>query len=103
MYAVIETGGKQYRVSKGLVLLIEKINGDAGDVVALERVLAVSQGDSLLLGEPILPNASVSAQILEQTKGDKVYAFRFKRRKGMRKKVGHRQLYTRIKIKEITA
>jgi len=103
MYAVIETGGKQYRVSPGSFLLVEKLEGDKGSEVMFERVLAVSKDEGLLLGSPLLPGASVSAEIVEQTKGDKVYAFRFKRRKGLQKKIGHRQLYTRVKIKEVTA
>ncbi|MCF8054519.1 MAG: 50S ribosomal protein L21 [Deltaproteobacteria bacterium] len=101
MYAVIKTGGKQYRVSAGSFLLVEKLEGVKGDIVSFDSVLAVSKEDQLSLGTPFLSGVSVSARIVEQTKGDKVYAFKIRRRKGLRKKVGHRQLYTRVKIEEI--
>ncbi|MEI7591061.1 MAG: 50S ribosomal protein L21 [Deltaproteobacteria bacterium] len=102
MYAVIETGGKQYRVNEGSVLLVEKLIGVTGDEIAFDKILAISKDENLLVGTPLLKNAVVNAQILEQMKAPKVYAFHIRRRKGFRKKVGHRQQYTRVKIKEIS-
>ena len=102
MYAVIKAGGKQYRVNEGTVLLVEKIVGDAGDIVTFDSVLAISKEDKLMLGAPVLEGAKVSGQIVTQMKGPKVYAFKIRRRKGLRKKSGHRQQYTRVKIQKIS-
>ncbi|HVO67745.1 MAG TPA: 50S ribosomal protein L21 [Syntrophales bacterium] len=102
MYAVIKTGGKQHRVSEGDVITVEKINGGKGDVVLFEEVLMVSKGEEIRVGTPLLKGAKVSGEIIEQTKADKLNVFKMKRRKGFKKKTGHRQKLTKMKIKEIS-
>lgn len=100
-YAVIETGGKQYRVQKGDVLEVESLAGNVGETITLSRVLALSSGGSLTVGTPAVAGASVTAEIVEHLRGDKVIAFRKKRRKGYKKKIGHRQDLTKLKISAI--
>lgn len=102
-YAVVETGGKQYRVTQGATLDVERLAGDAGTKVKLSRVLAVSDGTSLTVGTPEISGATVTAEIVKQFRGDKVTAFRKKRRKGFHKKQGHRQELTQLKVQSITA
>ena len=97
MYAVIKTGGKQYRVAEGQRLCVEKLPGQAGDKVTLDQVLFVG-GDSPKIGQPIVAGASVAAEIVGQARGKKVIVFKFRRRKNYRKKAGHRQPYTELKI-----
>jgi large subunit ribosomal protein L21 len=101
MYAVIKTGGKQHRVSEGDVIAIEKINGDKGDAVVFEQVLMVEKEGDIRIGRPLVDGAKVTGEIVAQTKGDKLVVFKMKKRKGFSKKNGHRQLLTRMKIKEI--
>ncbi len=101
-YAIIQTGGKQYKVEKGALLDVEKLEGEAGKEVRLEAVLAVRKASGLQIGRPNLDGVSVKAEIVTQTKGPKVINFKFKRRKGYHRKVGHRQKYTRLKIVEIS-
>ena len=101
-YAIIQTGGKQYRVGKGALLDVEKLEGEAGQEIRLEPVLALRKESGLQVGRPSLEGASVKAQIVMQTKGPKVINFKFKRRKGYHRKVGHRQELTRLKILEIS-
>jgi large subunit ribosomal protein L21 len=100
-YAVIETGGKQYRVQKNDIVDVEKLEGEAGSKVAFDNVLAVSDGTSLSVGQPHVDGAKVKAEIVEQRKGPKVIAFKKKKRKGYRRKIGHRQQLTRLKITEL--
>ncbi len=100
-YAIIQTGGKQYKVGPGTLLDVEKLEGEAGKEVRLEQVLAVRKESGLEVGRPSLAGVAVKAQIVTQTKGPKVINFKFKRRKGYHRKVGHRQKYTRLKILEI--
>jgi large subunit ribosomal protein L21 len=100
-YAVVETGSKQYLVKAGDVITVETLAGDAGAAVALDRVLALSDGKTLQIGAPCVAGATVSAEIVEQTLGPKTVAFKKKRRKGYTRKVGHRQEYTVLKIKAI--
>lgn len=102
MYAVIKTGGKQYRVSEGQKLRVEKLPGSAGDKVTFGEVLLVS-GDSPKIGQPLIKGASVAAEITAQARGEKLIVFKFKRRKNFRRKNGHRQLYTELKITGISA
>jgi large subunit ribosomal protein L21 len=102
MFAVIRTGGKQYKVAKDDVLKVEKLIGDAGGTITFGEVLMVG-GDTLKHGAPLVAGASVAAEILEQGKGDKVIAFKKKRRKSTHRKRGHRQLFTKVKITEISA
>ena len=102
MYAVIKTGGKQYRVSEGQKLRVEKLPGSAGDKITFGEVLLVS-GDTPKIGQPLLKGASVAAEITAQARGEKLIVFKFKRRKNFRRKNGHRQLYTELKITGISA
>jgi large subunit ribosomal protein L21 len=103
MYAVVATGGKQYKVQEGDVLRIEKLAGQVGDEVAFDQVLMVGEGESVRVGRPLLEGASVTASIVEQDKSKKVLVFKFKRRKRYRRKQGHRQPFTAIKINAIQA
>ena len=100
-YAVIETGGKQYRVGAGETLDVERLDGEAGASIALDRVLALSDGTSLTVGTPTVEGAAVTAEILEHLRGPKVISFKKKRRKGYKRKQGHRQELTRIKIVQL--
>jgi large subunit ribosomal protein L21 len=102
MYAVIKTGGKQYKVSAGDLLKIEKLEGAVGDTIELDEVLMVG-GEEVKIGTPLLPNAKVTAVIVEQGKDKKILVFKSKRRKNYRKKYGHRQPLTRLKIMNIEA
>ena len=102
MYAVIKTGGKQYKVSEGDTLKIEKIAGSVGETVELSEVLMVG-GEEVQIGTPLLPGAKVTARIVEQGKDKKILVFKSKRRKGYRKTYGHRQTITRLKITGIEA
>ncbi|MFW6011094.1 MAG: 50S ribosomal protein L21 [Desulfosalsimonas sp.] len=103
MYAVVAAGGKQYRVSEGDVLRIEKMPGNVGETVTFDRVLMLSDGDTVSVGEPVLADAEVSGKILEQGRSKKVLVFKYKRRKRYRRKKGHRQSYTAVRIESITA
>ncbi|MBC7782099.1 MAG: 50S ribosomal protein L21 [Proteobacteria bacterium] len=103
MYAVIQTGGKQYRVAVGDKLNIEKLAVSVGDAIALDRVLMVADGDALSVGTPLLANASVGATVIGEGRGDKVRIFKMKRRKGYRRTQGHRQSYTQVRIDTIQA
>ena len=102
-YAVIQTGGKQYRVAEGDVIEIEKLDLEPGADAKFEEVLLVSNGDGLSIGAPLVTGAAVTAEILEQTKAPKVIAFKYKRRKGYHRTVGHRQKLTRVKVTAINA
>ena len=103
MYAVVETGGKQYKVKSGDPLRVEKLEGDIGSEITLDKVLLAGEGDSVKAGAPYLDGASVSAKIVEQHRTRKVVVFKYKRRKGYRVKRGHRQHYTALRIGEIKA
>ncbi|MCU0538701.1 MAG: 50S ribosomal protein L21 [Desulfobacterales bacterium] len=103
MYAVVQTGGKQYKVEKGETLRIEKIPGEVGSRVTFDKVLMVADGESIKVGQPVLENAAVSASIIEQDKARKILVFKYKRRKRYRRKQGHRQPYTAIRIDGIDA
>ena len=103
MYAVVKTGGKQYRVAKDDVLTVEKLNGEAGAVVELKEVLAMDDGKGLKIGTPMVDGARVAATVLEQKKSDKVVIFKKKRRKNYRRTKGHRQQVTVIRISDILA
>jgi large subunit ribosomal protein L21 len=97
MYAVIRTGGKQYRVTEGQTLRVEKLTGKAGDKITFSDVLLVG-GDSPKIGQPFVKGASVAAEIAGEGKGKKIVVFKFKRRKNYRRKTGHRQPFTELKI-----
>lgn len=100
-YAVIQTGGKQYRVAEGDTITVEKLPEQPGAKVTFTEVLLVGEGDSVRVGRPHVAGASVTGEILDQFKGDKVIAFKFKRRKGYHRTVGHRQQLTKVKISTI--
>lgn len=102
MYAVIRTGGKQYRVAEGQKLRVEKLAGNTGDKITFSEVLLVG-GDTPKIGRPLVSGASVAAEITAQDRGKKIVVFKFKRRKNYRRKSGHRQPYTELKITGITA
>jgi len=103
MYAVIKTGGKQYRVIKGETLKIETVVGDVGSAIVLDKVLMVGDGDTLSVGKPLLEGATVSATIVSNGRHDKVTIFKMRRRKHYQKHQGHRQNYTEIRIDGISA
>jgi len=103
MYAVIKTGGKQYRVSVGDIVAFEKIEGESGDAVSFDNVLMVADNDNITVGAPVVEGAKVNAKIIAQTKAPKITVFKMKRRKGYRKKTGHRQKLTSLKITEIVS
>jgi large subunit ribosomal protein L21 len=98
MYAVVKTGGKQYRVSAGEKLRIEQIGAEVGQEIVLDEVLLVADGEALRMGTPLVAGARVTAKVLKQGRGDKVHIFKMKRRKHYRKSQGHRQNYTEIEI-----
>ena len=101
MYAIIATGGKQYKVSEGDVICVEKLDAEAGSAVTFDSVVAVSD-ESLKVGEDVA-NATVSATVVEQGRGKKVIVYKYKRKTGYHKKNGHRQAYTKVKIDKINA
>jgi len=102
MYAVIETGGKQYRVSPGASVEVETLSGNVGDAVEFDRVLAVIDGDSLSAGSKVA-TAKVKGTIAAHGRGDKVIVFKFKRKKQYKRTIGHRQNFTRVNVSEILA
>jgi large subunit ribosomal protein L21 len=103
MYAVIKTGGKQYRVAADDVLDVEKLTQDAGSTVEFTDVLLVGEGESVKVGKPFIAGAKVVGEIVEQTRGPKLIAFKKRRRKNSRRKKGHRQHLSRVRITEIVA
>ena len=102
MYAIIETGGKQYKVAEGDVLFIEKLDHEAGDEVRFDKVLAIL-GDEPKFGAPVVEGASVDASVVKNGKGKKVVVFKYKPKKGYRLRQGHRQPYTKVEIRKINA
>ncbi|MFZ5969535.1 MAG: 50S ribosomal protein L21 [Bacillota bacterium] len=103
MYAIIETGGKQYRVQEGDTLFIEKLEANQGETVDFDKVLAVSKDGQLTLGAPVVSGAKVSATVVENGKAPKIIIFKYKSKKDFRKKQGHRQPFTKVKIEKINA
>ena len=103
MYAVVATGGKQYKVETGDILRVEKLAGDIGSEVAFDRVLMLADGESVRIGQPVVEGVTVKGRIVEQGKNKKILVFKYKRRKRYRRKQGHRQLFTAIKIDAIEA
>ena len=103
MYAVIKTGGKQYKVQKDDVIRVEKLDAEAGKSITLDQVLMVNDGKKSTIGAPVVAGAKVTAEVLEQTRGEKVIVFKKKRRQNYRRKKGHRQDLTVLKIKDIKA
>jgi large subunit ribosomal protein L21 len=103
MYAVVNSGGKQYKVQQGEVLRVEKLSGDVGSSVTFDRVLMYSDGENVSIGQPLLDGVSVEGRIVEQGKAKKIIVFKYKRRKRFRRKKGHRQEFTAIQIDSIKA
>lgn len=103
MYAIIETGGKQYKVQEGDVLYIEKLNAVEGEVVSFDKVFLVSKESGLVVGAPLVAGASVSAKVEKHGKGAKVIVYKYKPKKNYHKKQGHRQPYTRVVVEKIQA
>jgi large subunit ribosomal protein L21 len=101
MFAVIKTGGKQYKVAKDDVIEVEKLPGEAGAAVELGEVLMLSDGGKVEVGSPLLKGAKVSAEVVEQTRGDKIIVFKKKRRKNYRRRGGHRQHFTDVRVVQI--
>lgn len=101
MYAVIKTGGKQYRVEPGQTIRVEKLDGDKGTKLDISDVLLVADGDKVRVGTPNVSGVKVAAEIVGQEKGEKLLVFKFRRRKAYRRKNGHRQNYTALKITAI--
>jgi len=101
MYAIIATGGKQYKVSEGDVLKVEKLNAEPGDTVTFDQVVAISDNGLKVAGD--VANSSVTASVVAQGKGRKVIVYKYKRKTGYHKKNGHRQAYTQVKIEKINA
>ena len=102
-YAVVETGGKQYRVTENDTLQVERLEAEVGSQVELSPVLAVSDGDTLTVGTPAVENATVTSEVVEHIRGEKVVSFKKKRRKGYTRKVGHRQELTVLRVSSIKA
>ena len=102
MYAIIATGGKQYKVSEGDIITIEKLGVEAGEKVTFDQVLAVNNGE-LVVGTPVVSGAKVTAKVLCERKAKKVIVYKYKRKSGYHKKNGHRQLFTKVQIESITA
>ena len=103
MYAVVKTGGKQYRVAAGDILEVEKLDGEVGDSITLDEVLLVANGESATVGQPMVEGASVTAKITGQHRGKKIMVFRYRPKKRIRVRRGHRQYLTRLEIESINA
>ena len=103
MYAIIETGGKQYKVQAGDVLFVEKLSANEGDTVTFDKVLAVSGDNGFVAGAPLVAGATVTAKVEKHVKGQKIIVFKYKPKKNERKKQGHRQPYTKVTIESIQA
>ena len=101
MYAVIETGGKQYKVTKNDVILIDLIDAKIGGEAKISKVLLLHEGNTIHVGSPYVKGAHVTCDVLSQVRGDKVVAFKYKKRKSEKKKIGHRQELLKLKVKEI--
>lgn len=103
MYAIFETGGKQYKVEQGTVVFVEKLDVAEGEKVTFDKVLAVADGDNVTVGTPVVSGATVTGTVAKQGKAKKIYVFKMKRKKNERSKKGHRQPYTKIIIDSINA
>ena len=103
MHAIIETGGKQYKVTEGDTLFIEKLEAEAGQAITFDKVLAILDGDKATFGAPVVEGASVAATVVKNVKGKKIRIFKYNPKKGYRKRQGHRQPYTKVQIGAIQA
>ena len=102
MFAVLNTGGKQYKLSQGDFIQVEKLESNTGDTITLDQVLMVGEGENVEVGSPFVSGCKVIGEVVAQGKGSKIIVFKKKRRKNYRRKNGHRQLFTQLKITEIT-
>ncbi len=103
MYAVFESGGKQHRIQKGDVIRVEKLAAEMGETISFDQILLVGEGDSVKVGEPFVKGAQVVVEVVSQGRGEKITIIKFKRRKNYRRKQGHRQDYTAIRVLDIKA
>jgi len=103
MHAIIKTGGKQYRVTEGDIIYVEKIEAEADSTIDLTEVLAIEDDENITVGEPIIKGASVSCKVLSQGRAKKIIVMKYKPKKHYRKKTGHRQSYTKLKVEKILA
>ncbi len=103
MFAVIETGGKQYRVNEGDIIFVEKLKVNEGDTIVFDRVKALSNGQSFEVGTPVVEGAKVTAKVLKNGKSKKIYVMKYKSKKNEKKKIGHRQPYTKVQIVSVEA
>ena len=101
MYAIIESGGKQYKISEGDIIKVEAMKGNVGDIVEIDKVLLLKKDEEVKVGSPVVSQAKVVGEIVEKGKDKKIIVFKFKRRKNYRRKRGHRQQYTFLKINQI--
>lgn len=101
MFAIVETGGKQFRMEEGRTLKVDKLDAPAGTEITLDKVLLLGAGDDVKIGQPLVASATVQCEVLEHGRDKKIIVFKKKRRKDYRKKQGHRQDFTRIKVKSI--
>ncbi len=101
MYAIVQTGGKQYRVSEGDIICVEKLNAEAGSEISLDEVLVIGGEEGIKVGKPFVEGAAVKAEVLENGKGKKLVIFKYEAKKDYRRKQGHRQPYTKLQIKAI--
>ena len=101
MYAIIETGGKQYKVSEGDFVFVEKLDVEAGETVTIDKVLVVANGDDISVGAPFVAGATVEASVVKNGKEKKIIVYKYKAKKGYHKKQGHRQPYTKLEITKI--
>ena len=103
MFAVIETGGKQYRVNENDIIFVEKLEVNEGDTIVFDRVMALSTGESFEVGTPVVEGAKVTAKVLKNGKSKKIYVMKYKAKKNEKKKMGHRQPYTKVEIVSVEA
>ncbi len=103
MFAIIETGGKQYKVIEQDIIFVEKLNVNEGDEIVFDQVVALSSDDGFKVGTPVVAGAKVTAQVLKQGKNKKIYVLKYKSKKNEKKKIGHRQPYTKVQITKIEA
>lgn len=103
MYAIIKTGGKQYRVQEGDIIYVEKLDGEVDEQVEFNQILAVSNEGKMTIGTPVVENAKVIGKVVEQGKGKKIIVFKYKPKKDYRRKQGHRQPYTKVMVEKIEA
>ena len=103
MYAIIETGGKQFRVQEGDVLCVEKLTANVGDIVPVEKVLLLEKDGAVKVGTPLVSGAKAELKVLEHGKGEKIIIFKYKSKKNYRRKQGHRQPYTKVLVEAIQA